>query len=266
MEYKKGQVQHGRHINDIYNKDTKAVAERKIVGKLYYMLGQKALLTVRVRSKHSFLYSFSYLTIKKYPISQLFSRMNNYTTFFFEKLLIDFDKYNLHYKYKYRNKIDKTTLRDDLMNNLINQRVIQFIADYMDMHIIVNDLDSTTEYGDLVYYLSRNTFDCYKPVIMMYKNNDRYYPLFFDKHYILNSSDQFKWKLYIHHIRESIASFRFPSKLNVKLYSMKLKDLQELAAKYDISIHKLSKNGKKITNKTKTELKTEFGLKLKLTL
>ena len=56
MEYKKGQVQHGRHIDDIYNKDTKIIAERRFIGGLYYSMGSMALHTVRIRSKHSFLY------------------------------------------------------------------------------------------------------------------------------------------------------------------------------------------------------------------
>ena len=114
QNYKRGQIQHDRHINDIYKKDTCIVAEKRFIGNFYHVLEKDLLHTIFIRSTHSFLYSFSYLTIKKYPISQLFSRMNNYSPFFFQKLLIDYDKYNLHHKYNYRAKIDKLELKKEL--------------------------------------------------------------------------------------------------------------------------------------------------------
>ena len=123
------------------NELVKIVAEKRFLGKFYYLCDEfEDLYTVKVRSKHPFLYSFSYITITNYPIAQLFTRMNNYSQYFFLMLLIDFDKYNLHHRYNYRSKIDKSKLRIDLMNHTINDNVIQFIADYYDIHIIINDM------------------------------------------------------------------------------------------------------------------------------
>lgn len=262
MNYRKGQVQHKRHIDDIYNKDKKIAAEKRFIGHMFYMMEDDALQTVFIRSKHPFLYSFSYLTIKNYPISQLFSRMNNYSSYFFQRMVIEYDKYNLHHKFKYRSKVDKRELRNDLVNGKINDNVIQFITDYFDMNIVINDVNT----GILRFYLSRGEFDVYKPMILMYKNKERHYPLILNKHMILKSDVRLKWKLYFYYIRPSIIKFRFPSKLNIKLYSLKIKELQELAKEYDIGIHKVSKNNKKITNKTKDELKLDIKKKLGIKL
>lgn len=266
FNYQKGQIQHARHIDDIYNKDKKIIAERRFVGNLYHLLGKKDVLhTIFIRSKHPFLYSFSYLTIQNYPISQLFSRMNNFSPYFFQRLLIDYDKYNLHYKYKYKTTIDKEELRNDLMFNRVNDNVIRLIADFFDIHFIINDVNT----NELKFYLSRGIFDIYKPMILMYKNKERHYPLFFNKtkerkSYIITSEDQFKWKVYRYYIQGDVLKFRFPSKLDVKLYALKIKELQDLAIEYDISIKKLSNDNRKLKNKTKTELKEELKKKLGL--
>jgi len=264
--YEKGQIQHARHIDDIYNKDKKIVAERRFIGNLFHLLTKKDVLhTIFIRSKHPFLYSFAYLTIQNYPISQLFSRMNNFAPYFFQRLLIDYDKYNLHFKYKYRTNIDKSELREDLIFNRINDNVIRLIADFFDINFVINDVNT----NELKFYLSRGVFDVYKPVVLMYKNKERHYPLFFNKtkerkSYIITSEDQFKWKLYRMNMQPGILKFRFPSKLEVKLYALKIKELQELAKEYDVSIKKLSDDGKKLKNKTKTELKEELKKKLGL--
>lgn len=266
FNYKKGQVQHARHIDDIYNKDKRIVAERRFVGNLFYLLTKKDVLhTIFIRSKHPFLYSFAYLTIRNYPISQLFSRMNNFSPYFFQKLLIDYDKLGLHNKFKYRTQIDRETLRNDLLFNRVNDDVIRFIADYFDINFVINDVNT----NQINFYLSRNVFDVYKPIILMYKNKERHYPLFFDhsevhKGHIVTSGDQFKWKLYRYYIQKDVLKFRFPSKLNVKLYALKIKELQALALEYNISIKKLSNDGGKVKNKTKDELKTELKNKLGL--
>jgi len=263
----KGEIQHARHVDDIYNKDKKIVAEQRFVGNLFYLLSNTDVLhTIYIRSKHPFLYSFSYLTIKNYPISQLFSRMNNYSPYFFQRLLIDYDKYNLHHKYKYRNTIDKNLLREDLLFNRLNDNVIRLIADFFDIHFVINDVNTK----ELNFYLSRAIFDVYKPVILMYKNKERYYPLFFNKAkdrngYIILSDDQFKWKLYRFYMQKEILKFKFPSSLEVKLYACKITDLQELAIKYEIPIKKLSKDTFKLKNKNKEELKEDLKRKLGLT-
>lgn len=112
-------------------------------------------------------------------------------------------------------------------------------------------------------------------MILMYKNKERYYPLFFRKSnkkniteqkYIIDTTYVYKWKLYMKYIQSSIIKFRFPSKLNIKLYSLKITQLIELAKEYDIPTEKLSTNKKKITNKTKDELKDDIRKKLGLTL
>lgn len=264
--YEKGKIQHGRHIDDIYNKDKKIVAERRFIGNLFHLLTKKDVLhTIFIRSKHPFLYSFAYLTIQNYPISQLFSRMNNFSPYFFQRILIDYDKFNLHYKYKYRSTIDKTELRNDLLFNRINDNVIQLIADFFDINFVINDVNT----NELKFYLSRDIFNAYKPVILMYKNKDRYYPLFFNKtndrkSYLITACDQFKWKLYRYNIQKDVLKFRFPSRLEVKLYSLKITELQALAIEYDISVKKLSNDSMKLKNKTKTELKEELKKKLGL--
>jgi len=266
FEYEKGKIQHARHIDDIYNKDKKIVAERRFVGNLFYLLSKNDVLhTIFIRSKHPFVYSFSYLTIQNYPISQLFSRMNNYSPYFFQRLLIDYDKFNLHYKYKYRTKVDKDELRNDLMFNRVNDNVIQLIADFFDINFIINDVNTNL----LNFYLSRGIFDVYKPIVLMYKNKDRHYPLFFNKtkernSYILTCEDPMTWKLYNLYIQKDITKFRFPSKLGVKLYALKIPELQALALEYNISVKKLSSDGEKLKNKTKDELKEELKNKLGL--
>lgn len=265
-KYEKGEIQHARHINDIYNKDKKVEAEKRFIGNLYYLLDKKDVLnTIFIRSKHPFLYSFSYLTIKNYPISQLFSRMNNYSPYFFQRILIDYDKHNLHYKYKYKASIDKSVLRDDLIFNRINDNVIQLFADYFDINIVIND----TNTNQLMFYLTGKIFDVYKPIILLYKNKERHYPLFFNKSdtrksYLISSDQQFKWKLYRYYIQADVLKFRFPSKLNIKLYELKIQELQDLAIEYNISIKKLSSNEKVLKNKTKEELKEELKNKLGL--
>src|SRR3989344_5930173 len=264
--YEKGKIQHARHIDDIYNKDKKIVADKRFIGNIYNLMGKNDVLhTIFIRSKHPFLYSFAYLTICNYPISQLFSRMNYFSAYFFQRLLIDYDKYNLHYKYKYRTNIDKNLLRDDLLVNRVNDNVIRLIADFFDINFVINDVNT----NELKFYLSRGIFDVYKPIILMYKNQDRHYPLFFNKtderkSYIITTEDHFKWKLYRYYIQKDVLKFRFPSKLDIKLYAMKIKELQELAIEYDISIKKLSNDSMKLKNKTKTELKEDLKKKLGL--
>ena len=68
------------------------------------------------------------------------------------------------------------------------------------------------------------------------------------------------------YIQTDIIKYKFPSKLNIKLYALKINELKELALQYDIDIQKVSNNSKKITYKTKDELKEELRKKLKLTL
>jgi len=252
---------HKRRDNDIYTTDVKVVAGERFIGSFFHLLDtHDPLYTLKIRSKYAFLYSFSYLTITNYPIAHLFTRMNNYIPYFFQTLLIDFDNKNLHHMYKYRSFIDKLALRTHLLNHEINEYTIQFIVDYFDINLIMNDMNTRR----IKYYLPRNMFDVYKPSILMYKNKERHYPLFFHNARILTSASRFQWKLYMNYIQSDIQKFKFVSTLNIKLYSMKLHELQELAKEHNISIKKLSKNNKHVANKTKLDLKNDIKQKLKL--
>jgi hypothetical protein len=234
------------------------------LGNLWWII-QDDLYTVKVHLDQSFLYSLFRLIVPKHLIVQFHIKIEDCIDCFFENLLIEYDSQDLYKSYKYGKIVSRRDMVSVIMERRINRNFIHLLCDYLSVHIIVNDSESSK----LQYYFKGRYFDPYTPIIMMYTNkhkngNVMYQPLFFKNSSITSSDQRFHWKIYYNYIQPSITRFRFGLKEeltnNVQhIYQMTIKNLRDLSKERDLDIRKVSPITGKRVYKTKVELTEQLA-------
>jgi hypothetical protein len=150
---------------------------------------------------NNFFFSLFYLLVPSY-----IEFNNNLIEEFYDKALKDYDHYDLYKNFNYFqiHKFNRQTIRNLLKEQKLDDCIIQFFADYLDINIIIFD----HKYMNIIY---SKTPTPYKAHIMLNKSSyEEYSPLFKDKQYIFSSNDQIVWIAYRNYILKTL----FNKKIN----------------------------------------------------
>lgn len=117
---------------------------------------------------------------------------------FYDQALKDYDQFDLFKQFNYRHKYNKQMIRNFLKEKVFNSIVLQFIADYCDINIIIVENNKL----NIIYSKIPTP---YKVHIILLKQNNEFQPIFEEKKYMFTSMDQISWIAFRKHIM--ISSF-----------------------------------------------------------
>ena len=96
----------------------------------------------------------------------------NAKNIFFKKLLKDYDVFNLYKKFNYKKDIRRRDLRTLLINKEENnENVKQLLVDYLNINLVLITND------DIKLYCKDKDFEIYRPTIIIYEYENKYYSL-----------------------------------------------------------------------------------------
>lgn len=179
------------------------------------------------------------------------------------KMIDDYDKNDFYYKYYYNKnkKIKKTLIKlylHKINNNSNVDNVIylqQFISDYFSLNIFILSNDkSKLKIKDDLYFDSffnsnefNNKINKYCPTIILYKNENKYYPFIKNKNSLFSYSSNYDLLKHLYNVCEIfIDEYKYNKKTLV--------ELREISKEKNININKKSKNTGKIIFLRKTEI------------
>ena len=185
----------------------------------------------------------------------------NAKNIFFKKLLKDYDVFNLYKKFNYKKDIRRRDLRTLLINKEENnENVKQLLVDYLNINLVLITND------DIKLYCKDKDFEIYRPTIIIYEYENKYYSLEDKKtqNGIFTSEDLINIRLKKLKLNEEIRNIQ-PKETSIKIKmevkketvvvinfkKMKVNELRVYCEKngIDIKIKKSTKKGFKYMTK-----------------
>jgi len=234
-------------------------------------------------NKNSLIYSFLYCLDNNFVIE---SNKEDYINKFRKELCYDLENKNLYRKFNYvkLRKFKKDLMQKSLLdiNKDIDEYIKQYIIDYFGINVYIFMINKDEKIKNTFHILSHNDSDesnPYKPTILLLNKNDQYYPILQkDGNSVLKYSENelvnilyenyvitkkvIKIKKSTDECTDECTNEYVNKSENINdlkpIKKMLLKDLQELASRYNIDIDKDSVNKDKKILKTKNELYNEI--------
>jgi hypothetical protein len=238
-------------INDIY--DNFYILEYELKIKNEFINFFSSILTVLDKT--------FFLTEKKFKIEKIKSFIN--------KMIVDYDNQNFYYKYYYnKNKKIRKSLIQTYLYDILNRKKIenikilqQFIADYFSLNIfILTDEVTDIKFNDTLFaynFINSNQYENkinkYVPTIILYKNENNYYPVISKESYVLLYS---KHKELLSLLYNKFCIFIE----GYKYLKKSLTDLRQTATEIKIDIKKKSESSGKSIYLRKNELLDKIRL------
>ena len=195
------------------------------------------------------------LTEKRYKIEKIETFIN--------KMITDYDNKNFYYKFYYnKNKKIRKSLIQTLLYDILNKKKVeninilqQFISDYFSINIIIltNEITPIKLNENLYYYdfintnQYNNTINKYVPTIILFKEEEEYYPILnIDKNYLLYSENKDILKYMYINCFIFIEEYKYIKK--------SISELRDICLEMNMNIKKKSSSSGKNIYMKKTEL------------
>lgn len=172
-----------------------------------------------------------------------------------------FDLEYLYRKFGYVNKrnIKKDNIQKQLLdiNHNFDEIIEKYVVDYFGLNIFIFVIENDNLIDIINYMANNDEINIYKPTILLIKINNKYFPILNknNEHILLYSKNKLVQNLY-----QKYCKYNIEKKYILKpIKKMLLKELQDMAIGYNISIYKVNIKNNKENLKTKSELYEEIS-------